>query len=356
MHLIDRLLPLLILIVMAAGILIGVYSPSTRIALNAHRIVDVSAATTVGLLLMIYPVLCKVRYEALWKVFKTKGVKKNLGVSMTINQIIAPLLMLSLAWLTLPDLPGYRTGVIIVGIARCVAMVILWNELANGDTEWCAILVAVNAILQLFLFSPLTYLFTLIGNQTALSVDFWLVTRSVLIFLGIPMTLAILTRTIFRRCNPRFYDSKFIPLISPLSLIGLLYTILVMFALQGNEIISDIGNVFRIAVPLILYFTIAFFGTLYLCYRMHLTYPIAVTQSFTAAGNNFELAIAVAIASFGIESQQALATVVGPLIEVPILLLFVNVAVALRGRFFEKREEGIQGELDYGTEMQTATL
>ncbi|KAJ3397044.1 hypothetical protein HDU92_001057 [Lobulomyces angularis] len=313
---------------MLFGLLSSIYIPSARHALNSNKIAGVSLPIAIGLLCMMYPVLCKVKYEKLVIIFKKSGALRNLSISMFLNWIIAPLFMFALAWITLPDLPHLRTGIILIGVARCIAMVLIWNDLADGDPEWCAILVAVNAVLQLFLFSPLAYLLTVvIGGNTTISIEIWL---------GIPLLAGALTRFAFKYLlknviDSNWYENRFLPLISPLSLGGLLFTIYVMFTLQGVSITNDIGSVLRATVPLLLYFFFIFFGTFYLCYRFKsIPYEIAVTQSFTAAGNNFELAIAIAVASFGIDSKESLTTVIGPLIEVPVLVAFVHIALAAR--------------------------
>ncbi|KAJ3074893.1 hypothetical protein HK102_005709, partial [Quaeritorhiza haematococci] len=311
---------------MVVGVLLGYYVPSVRTAFDSAKIFEVSVPIAVGLLWMMYPVLCKVRYEELSKIFSTPEVWKQLGVSMVLNWIIGPLLMTGLAWATLPDLPGYRSGVILVGIARCIAMVLIWNQLAGGDAEYCAILVAVNSVFQILLYSPFAYLFgVVIGGGSSVNVNIWMVTRSVLIFLGIPLLAGIITRFTFRSLlkkwfGPVWFDKKFMPIIGPTALLGLCFTVLVMFCLQGRRIIEEIGQVLRVCVPLLIYFTILFFLTFALCRYLKFPYTLSVTQAFTASSNNFELAIAVAIATYGIDSQEALATTVGPLIEVPVLL------------------------------------
>ncbi|KAI8807966.1 arsenical-resistance protein ACR3 [Cladochytrium replicatum] len=336
----DRLLTPLIFVCMVFGVLLGNFVPSVRTVLDSAKLVDVSAPIAVGLLVMMYPVLAKVRYEELPTIIRHRDIWKQFAVSIIANWVIGPLLMTALAWATLPDLPGYRAGVIIVGVARCIAMVLIWNDLARGDPEYCAILVALNSVFQVFLYSPLAYFYTVIvGKASLLNVDIWLVTRSVLIFLGIPLAAGFLSRMILRfglkkTFGPVWYDHRFVPVVSPLALLGLLYTIVVMFALQGNKIVTEIGNILRVAVPLILYFTIVFAVVMFSCHRLGFNYEYSVVQALTASSNNFELAMAVAIATFGIDSQEALATVVGPLTEVPVLLCLVYVALWLRKRLF----------------------
>ncbi|KAJ3035645.1 hypothetical protein HDV00_003585 [Rhizophlyctis rosea] len=336
----DRALPFLVLLCMVVGVLIGVYGADVDEVLETATIADVSLPIAIGLLWMMYPVLCKVKYEELPALFRTRKFYKILFISLLLNWVFAPLLMSALAWATLPDLPGYRSGIMLVGVARCVAMVLIWNHLAGGDAEWCAVLVAFNSILQVILYSPYAYFFSVIvGKGESVHVDMWLVLRSVLIFLGVPLLAGMLTRLILRRLcrrwlGAKWYDEKFIPIIAPTALLGLLFTILIMFALQGHHIIDDIGSVVRTAVPLVLYFFITFALTLALCRYLRLSYPVSVTQSFTAASNNFELAIAVSVATFGIDSPQALATVIGALIEVPVLLALVYAVGMVRNRWW----------------------
>ncbi|TPX72545.1 hypothetical protein CcCBS67573_g05765 [Chytriomyces confervae] len=347
----DRLLPINILLAMVIGTLIGRYVPNAAVALNSGSIADVSLPIFIGLLWMMYPVLCKVKYESLYSLLSNRDAKKIIAFSLLINVVIAPLIMTGLAWATLPDLPHERTGVILVGAARCIAMVLIWNQLACGDSEWCAILVAVNAFVQLFLYGPVAYFLSVTiggGGEGVQMVSMWLTVRSVLIFLGIPLAGGILTRWVLRfLCNKQsWYDNKFLPFIGPQALIGLLYTIIVMFILQGNEIITHIPNALRTAVPLLLYFAIMFFSTL--AASLYITkspFPIGVTQSFTAAGNNFELAIAVAVATYGMNSKEAFSAVIGPLIEVPVLLGLVYVARGLEGEY-NRRLAVVLGEVD----------
>ncbi|KAI8622402.1 arsenite efflux protein-like protein [Chytriomyces sp. MP71] len=330
----DRLLPINILIAMVIGTLIGHYVPNAATTLSSGSIAGVSAPIFVGLLVMMYPVLCKVRYEILPSLLKDASSIKVILFSLVLNIIVAPLIMTALAWATLPDLPHERTGVILIGVARCIAMVLIWNQLAGGDAEWCAILVAVNAIAQLLLYGPVAYFLTVVvsGSPDAGGmVDIWLVVRSVLVFLGIPLGAGCLTRCGLRfgiKGNAEWYDDKLMPAIGPFALLGLLYTILVMFILQGDQIIHNLGNAFRTMVPLICYFAIVFSCTLVASlYLLKSPHSLAITQSFTAAGNNFELAIAVAVATYGIDSKEAFSAVIGPLIEVPVLLGLVYVAV-----------------------------
>ncbi|KAJ3278405.1 hypothetical protein HK104_002365 [Borealophlyctis nickersoniae] len=353
---------------MVLGVLLGVYVPSVQSVLDATKIADVSLPVAIGLLAMMYPVFCKVRYERLADIFRTPGVVRNILVSLAVNWVAAPLIMTALAWATLPDLPGFRSGVMLVGVARCIAMVLIWNQLADGDVEWCAVLVALNSVLQVLLYSPFAYFYAvIIGKGPAINVNMWLVTRSVLIFLGIPLLAGLMTRIVLRwalrRWLPRgWYDKAFLNFIGPLALLGLLYTIVVMFALQGRQMVHQIGNVFRVAVPLTLYFFIVFTLTFLLCRHLRIPYATAATQSFTAASNNFELAIAVAVATYGINSEQALATVVGPLVEVPVLLGLVYLSLWFR-KFYPVfdatgvvRHEEIQVGVGGGAEESRATV
>ncbi|KAK9446797.1 arsenical-resistance protein Acr3 [Limtongia smithiae] len=324
----DRLLAVWILLAMIIGIIIGNFVPNVDTALQKGKFVGVSVPIAIGLLVMMYPILCKVRYESLHELFAHRDVWRQIAFSVIVNWIVAPFLMLGLAWAFLPDQSELRVGLILVGLGRCIAMVLIWTGLAGGDNEYCAILVAINSILQMILFAPLAIFFIRVisrGGDTA-GVSYSTVATSVGVFLGIPLGAAILTRFALRMLiSPKWFAEVFIPLASPWSLIGLLYTILVLFASQGHAVVHQIVSVVRVAAPLIVYFIIAFFTTLYITHRMGFSYELATTQSFTAASNNFELAIAVAVATFGPESNQALAATVGPLIEVPVLLGLVYV-------------------------------
>ncbi|KAK3684133.1 sodium bile acid symporter family-domain-containing protein [Podospora appendiculata] len=321
--LLDRFLAVWILLAMAIGIILGNFVPNTGPALEKGKFVGVSVPIAVGLLVMMYPILCKIRFEALHEILAHRGIWKQILFSIFLNWIVAPFLMLALAWAFLPDKPELRVGLILVGLARCIAMVLVWNGLAGGDAEYCAILVAINSILQMVLYAPLSVLFIrVISHESgATDVSYSTVAISVAVFLGIPLGAAIITRFSLRAtAGPEWYQAVFIRYLSPWSLIGLLYTILVLFASQGHQVVHQIVAVVRVAAPLVVYFVIIFFATLLFARRMGFGYPLAATQSFTAASNNFELAIAVAVATFGPNSDQALAATVGPLIEVPVLL------------------------------------
>lgn len=324
---VDKLLVVWILLAMAIGLILGNFVPNTKEALNKGHFVGVSIPILVGLLVMMYPILCRVRFESLHKILSEKQLYIQLGFSLVVNWIIAPFIMTALAWAFLPDKTGLREGLIIVGIARCIAMVLLWTDLASGDNEYCAILVAFNSLLQIVLFAPMSIFFLkVVSNEDVSMISYSTVAQSVAVFLGIPFGAAVVTRFAIRTFYESFYDRYFLPVISPLSLLGLLYTIIVLFAAQGSSVVVNITSVLRVIPPLVVYFALMFFAAWYVCRRLKWTYEITCTQSFTAASNNFELAIAVAVATFGIDSKQALATTVGPLIEVPVLALLVHFA------------------------------
>ncbi len=333
----DRFLPVWILAAMAVGLGAGRVIPGLGSALNAIEVDGISLPIALGLLVMMYPVLAKVRYDRLDTVTRDRRL---LVPSLVLNWLIGPALMFALAWLFLPDLPAYRTGLIIVGLARCIAMVIIWNDLACGDREAAAVLVALNSVFQVITFGVLGwfYLSVLPGwlhlPQTSLAVSPWTIVRSVLIFLGIPLVAGYLTRRLGERAKGRdWYESRFLSRIGPAALYGLLFTIVILFALQGGQITSRPVDVLRIALPLLAYFAIMWAGSFAFGRAAGLGYDRTTTLAFTAAGNNFELAIAVAIATFGVTSGQALAGVVGPLIEVPVLVALVYAALAARRWF-----------------------
>jgi arsenical-resistance protein len=333
----DELLPMWIGIAMAVGLLLGRLVPGLDTALNHVQVDGISLPIALGLLMMMYPVLAKVRYDRLETV---TGDRKLLASSLVLNWLVGPALMFSLAWLLLPDLPDYRTGLIIVGLARCIAMVIIWNDLACGDREAAAVLVALNSIFQVIMFAALGwfYLSVLPGwlglPETTISTSPWQIAKSVLIFLGIPLLAGYLSRRFGEKAKGRdWYETTFLPRIGPWALYGLLFTIVILFALQGNQISSRPFDVLRIAVPLLVYFAVMWGGGYLVGAVLGLGYQRTTTLAFTAAGNNFELAIAVSIATYGATSGQALAGVVGPLIEVPVLIALVYVSLALRGRF-----------------------
>ncbi|KAJ7274923.1 sodium bile acid symporter family-domain-containing protein [Mycena rebaudengoi] len=324
---------------MVVGVLIGEYVSTVQAAFDTARFDGVS----IRLIVMMWPVLTKVQYETLPQIFRSSGIWTHIGLSLFFNWIVGPLVMVGLAWATLPDLPTYRTGVIMVGMARCIAMVLIWCQLAKGDGNYCAILVVINSVLQIILYSPYTLLFiNVIGghNSSHTRLSYASVAISVLIYLGIPLVAGIVTRyTIWYLTSKTFLETRFLPLFGPFALLGLLYTILIMFAYQGHHIVQNIGPVFRVFVPMILYFVLMWSSAFALVYWLgkrtskrnkNFGYEMAVVQSFTAGSNNFELAIAVAIATYGVGSDEALAATIGPLVEVPVLLALTWVGLYLQ--------------------------
>ena len=336
----DRFLPLWIALAMAAGLALGSIVPSLNDGLDRLRVGTVSLPIAIGLLVMMYPVLAKVRYEEFGRK-RADGVNDRVffTVSIFLSWVVGPLFMFTLAWLLLADQPAYRTGVIIVGLARCIAMVLVWNEIADGDRERAARLVIFNAIFQVLAFSLLGYFYLTVlpgwlGLDTqGFEVGIWETARTVLIFLGIPLTAGYLTRYIgIRRRGRDWYEQSFIPRISPITLYGLLFTIVLLFAIQGENITADPLEVARIALPLLAYFAAMWVAGFTIGRLVGFPYAQTTSLSFTVASNDFELAIAVAVGVFGATSGQALAGVVGPLIEVPVLVSLVYVALWLRRR------------------------
>ena len=334
----DRFLPLWIFAAMALGLLLGRAWPGLGAALDRVQLAGVSVPIAAGLLWMMYPVLAKVRYETIGRHARDA---KLLGTSLVLNWIVGPLVMLGLAWLFLPDMPEYRNGLVLIGLARCIAMVLIWNSLACGSGELAAVLVALNSVFQILTYSVLGWLFLTVipgwfGAESAvLHVTMGEIARSVLIFLGVPLLAGYLTRKLLvARRGAAWYDGVFMPKFGPTALVGLLYTIVLMFAMQGHRILELPLDVLRIALPLLVYFGVMFGFAFWFSRRLGFDYESTASLSFTAAGNNFELAIAVAVATFGIASGEALAAVVGPLIEVPALVGLVYVSLWARRRFF----------------------
>ena len=333
----DRFLPVWIVIAMAAGLLLGRGVPGLQEALDAVKVDNTSVLIALGLFAMMYPVLARVKYEEMGHL---AGDRRMLWLSLFMNWLVGPLLMFALAWIFLADYPEFRTGLIVIGLARCIAMVLIWNDLACGDREAGALLVAINSIFQILAYALLGtfYLAILPGwlglDTQDVAFSTWGITKAVLIFLGIPLLLGFLTRQIgVSRKGRDWYDNTFAPKIAPIALYGLLFTIVILFALQGNAITSDPLSVVLIALPLMIYFALMWFAAMWASHAIGLPYARSATVAFTSAGNNFELAIAVSIGVWGVTSGQALTGVIGPLIEVPALVALVYVSLWLRRKW-----------------------
>ena len=328
---------------MAAGVGAGYLFPGLSSGLNSLSIGSTSIPIALGLIWMMYPPLARVKYEDLGKIVGGKGSKTMLSASLALNWVVGPLLMFALAWVFLSGYPDLRDGLILIGIARCIAMVIVWNGLAGGDSEWAAILVAFNSVFQVLLYSVLAYFYITVasgwiaGQATVVNISLLAVAQSVAVYLGIPFLGGIATRFYFmKRKGQEWYAKTLVPKLAPTSLLALLFTIFVMFSLKGLVIVTIPSGVVLVAVPLLIYFFVMFFASFALGVYSKLDYPKTTTLAFTAASNNFELAIAVAVSVFGLASQEAFATVVGPLIEVPVMIGLVHVAHWFRRRYFAR--------------------
>jgi len=339
----NKYLTVWIFLAIFIGVGLGAAVPGIADGLNELSVGTTSIPIAFGLILMMWPPLARVKYEELKEIPKQPEAKKMFGTSLALNYIVGPSLMFTLAWIFLPDNVYFRIGLILTGVARCIAMVIVWNSLAEGDSEYAAILVALNSVFQIALYSFYAYFLVAVasdwvspGSGTEISIGVWEVAQSVLIYLGIPFAMGIATRyTLLPRRGADWYNDRLMPVLGKVSLLALLFTIVVMFAFKGEYILDQPFDVARIAIPLVFYFVIMFFLSFGLSIKLKFDYPHATAQSFTAASNNFELAIAVAIGVFGIGSLVAFATVIGPLVEVPVLISLVNVALWIKKRYYD---------------------
>jgi ACR3 family arsenite transporter len=345
LSLLSKFLTVWIFLAIAIGVAIGYFYPQTANEIGTLSIGTTSIPIAIGLILMMYPPLARVRYEDLKNIATAKGSKKMFAESLSLNWIIGPLLMFVLAWIFLGNYPELRNGIILIGLARCIAMVIVWSNLAEGDNEWTAILVAINSIFQIVMYSVLAFFYITVasgwisGTGQIVNISLAQVAESVAIYLGIPFFAGIITRFFFLKTKGKeWYDHKLMHKLGHVSLIALLFTIVVMFSLKGQYIVSLPLDVVRVAIPLLAYFIIMFAVAFAVGYFSKLGYQKTVALSFTAASNNFELAIAVAVAVFGLASQEAFAAVIGPLIEVPVMISLVNVAFRLRKKYYTNKE------------------
>jgi arsenite transporter len=337
----DRLLPIWIFVAMFAGVLLGYAVPQIGPLIDSFQIESVSLPIAIGLIWMMYPPLAAVNYNEIGKV---RTAKKMMSLSLILNWLVGPFLMFGLAWIFLPDLPLLSDGIIMVGLARCIAMVLVWNMLAGGDNEYAAIIVALNAAFQIVFYSIYAYFFITIlpvwinpsTSATVVSISPWTIARSVAIFLGVPFAMGIVTRYSLqnRKKEQNWYENGFLKRLKPTALIGLLFTLVIMFSLQGKYFVQLPLEIVRVAIPLVVYFMVMFVASFLLSWKLKFSYEETVTTSFTAASNNFELAIATAVAVFGLTSSQAFATTVGPLIEVPVMIGLVYVALWFKPKLF----------------------